>query len=147
MNYWLVKQDPANYPFEHFQKEKKTDWTGVRNYHGSQFIFVTMKKGDEVFYTIRVTEKIVVGFASVSKTFFPDRTADEGAWVAVELEAGKPLKNSVIRLAIKAESNTREYIVTCKERSRLSVMPLTKAEFDRDRHNGEADRRPGISPN
>ena len=47
MNYFLVKQDPANYPFDQFQKEKKTDWTGVRNYQAANFLR-DMKKGDEV---------------------------------------------------------------------------------------------------
>ena len=107
MNYWLVKQDPANYPFEQFQKEKKTDWTGVRNYQARNFLR-DMKKGDEVLFYHSGDEKAVVGFASVSKPAFPDPTADEDAWIAVELKAGKKLKTQYRwhRLRLNQSSRT-----------------------------------------
>ena len=94
MNYWLVKQDPANYPFEQFQKEKKTDWTGVRNYQARNFLR-GMKKGDKVLFYHSGDEKSVVGFASVSEPAFPDPTADDDGWIAVELKAGKRLGKPV----------------------------------------------------
>ena len=85
MSYFLVKQDPANYPFDQFVKEKKTDWTGVRNYQARNFLR-DMKKGDEVLFYHSGDEKAVVGMATVSKTAFPDPTADDDAWIAVEHE-------------------------------------------------------------
>jgi predicted RNA-binding protein with PUA-like domain len=94
MNYWLVKQEPESYSFADFQKEGRTDWTGVRNYTARNNL-KAMKAGDKVFYYHSGGEKAVVGLAKVTKTFFPDPTADDDAWVAVELEAGKPLKKPV----------------------------------------------------
>jgi len=32
MNHWLIKSEPSKYSWEQLQKDKKTDWTGVRNY-------------------------------------------------------------------------------------------------------------------
>jgi predicted RNA-binding protein with PUA-like domain len=126
MNYWLVKQDPANYPFEQFQKEKTTDWTGVRNYQARNFLR-DMKKGDDVLFYHSGDEKAVVGFAKVSKTAFKDPTADDDAWIAVELKAGKKMKNPVSLADIKAEPKLKEILLV--RNGRISVMSLTEAEY------------------
>jgi predicted RNA-binding protein with PUA-like domain len=127
MNFWLVKQDPANYPFEQFQKEKKTDWTGVRNYQARNFLR-DMKKGDEVLFYHSGDEKSVVGFCTVSKAAFPDPTADDDAWIAVELKAGKKLKTPVPLSSIKSSPSLAEILLV--RNGRISVMPLSKSEFD-----------------
>jgi predicted RNA-binding protein with PUA-like domain len=127
MSYWLVKQDPANYPFEQFQKEKKTDWTGVRNYQARNFLR-DMKKGDEVLFYHSGDEKAVVGLASVSKPAFPDPTADDEAWIAVELRARKKLSFPVLLSAIKAEPKLKDILLV--RNGRISVMSLTKQEFE-----------------
>ena len=127
MNYWLVKQEPESYSFADFQKEGKTDWTGVRNYTARNNL-KAMKTGDKVFYYHSGGEKAVVGMAKVTKTFFPDPTADDDAWVAVELEAGKPVKNPVSLAAIKA--NPKLANMQLVKLSRLSVTPVSKDEFD-----------------
>ena len=128
MNYWLVKQDPANYPFDQFQKEKKTDWTGVRNYQARNFLR-DMSKGDKVLFYHSGDEKAVVGFASVSKTAFKDPTAEDDAWMAVELKAGKKLAAPVPLSAIKAEPKLKDILLV--RNGRISVMSLTAGEFGR----------------
>jgi len=127
MNYWLVKQDPANYPFEQFQKEKKTDWTGVRNYQARNFLR-DMKKGDEVLFYHSGDEKAVVGNATVSKAAFPDPTADDEAWIAVELKAGKKLTKPVSLAQVKADPKLANILLV--RNGRISVMSLTKSEHD-----------------
>lgn len=127
MNYWLVKQEPESYSFADFQKEGKTDWTGVRNFTARNNL-KEMKVGDKVFYYHSGDEKAVVGLAKVTKSAFPDPTADEGSWVAVELEAGKPVKNPVTLASIKANPKLADMKLV--KLSRLSVSPVTKDEFD-----------------
>src|SRR6185369_7548705 len=127
MNYWLVKQEPNSYSFDDFRKDGKTDWTGVRNYTARNNL-KAMAKGDKVFYYHSNEGKEIVGMATVSKTFFPDPTAKEGDWVAVELEAGKPIKNPVTLAAIKANPKLKD--IALVRLSRLSVVPITKDEFD-----------------
>lgn len=127
MKYWLVKQEPESYSFDDFSKDKKTDWTGVRNYQARNFLR-DMKKGDDVLFYHSGGEKAVVGFASVSKAAFQDPTTDEEAWIAVELKAGKKFKNAVPLSAIKAEPKLSEILLV--RNGRISVMSLTKAEFD-----------------
>ena len=127
MKYWLVKQEPESYSFETFQKEGKTDWTGVRNFTARNNL-KEMKPGDKVFYYHSGEERAVVGLAKVSKAAFPDPTADEGSWVAVELEAGKAVKNPVTLAAIKANKKLADMKLV--KLSRLSVSPVTKEEWD-----------------
>jgi len=127
MKYWLVKQEPESYSFADFQKEGKTDWTGVRNYAARNNL-KEMKVGDKVFYYHSGDERSVVGLAKVTKEHFPDPTADEGSWVAVELEAGKTVKNPVTLSAIKA--NPKLAGMALVRLSRLSVTPVAKEEYE-----------------
>jgi predicted RNA-binding protein with PUA-like domain len=127
MNYWLVKQEPSTYSFDDFQKEKKTDWTGVRNYMARNFLR-DMKKGDSVLFYHSGDEKAVVGFATVSKAAFADPTADDDAWVAVELKAGKKFKQPVPLAEIKKDPKLANMLLV--KNSRISVMSVTEDEYD-----------------
>jgi predicted RNA-binding protein with PUA-like domain len=126
--YWLVKQEPEAYAWTDFVRDGKTDWTGVRNFQARNFL-KAMQPSDSVLFYESVTTKAVVGIAEVTKAAFPDKTADEGDWVAVELKAGKPLKNPVTLEQIKVVPALKD--IGLLRQSRLSVMPLKKTEFDR----------------
>ncbi len=127
MRYWLVKQEPSSYSFDTFRNDGRTDWTGVRNYAARNNLR-EMATGDKVLYYHSGDEKAVVGLAKVTKTAFKDPTADDEAWVAVELEAGKPVKKAVTLSAIKANPVLSN--IALIKLSRLSVVPVTKEEFD-----------------
>ncbi|MFN6964064.1 MAG: EVE domain-containing protein [Pyrinomonadaceae bacterium] len=125
MNYWMVKQEPGSYSFDDFIRDGKTDWTGVRNYQARNNL-LAMKKGDKVLFYHSGDEKQVVGHAKVSKAHFPDPT-DE-AWVAVELTAGKKLKRPVTLAEIRSTPSLKD--IALVKNSRLSVLPLTRDEYD-----------------
>ena len=125
MNYWLVKQEPEAYSFDDLVKESVTDWTGVRNFQARNNL-KAMKKGDKVLFYHSVSERSVVGTATVSKTAFPDPT--DGKWIAVEIKAGKKLKKPVTLDAIKG--NLALANIALVRQSRLSVLPLTKDEYE-----------------
>ncbi len=127
-NYWLVKQEPESYSFAMFVKDGKTAWTGVRNYQARNNLR-TMKKGDPVFYYHSGDEKQVVGLARVEKAAYADPTATEGDWSAVDLAAVKPLAKPVTLAAIKADKMLKD--MTLARNSRLSVSPVTEAQFNR----------------
>jgi predicted RNA-binding protein with PUA-like domain len=84
--YWLVKSEPDSYAWSDLVRDRKTAWTGVRNYQ-ARIHLNTMQTGDRVLFYESVTTKAVAGIAEVTKTAFPDSTADEPGWVAVELAA------------------------------------------------------------
>ena len=123
---WMVKSEPESYSWEQFAADGTTDWTGVRNY-AARLHLKAMKTGDKVLFYASMGPKAVIGTATVSKTAFPDATADEDGWVAVELKAGKALKRPVTLAEIKAEpSLARMQLI---RQSRLSVAPVTSEEF------------------
>ena len=128
MNYWLVKSEPAAYSWSQLAKDGKTAWTGVRNF-AARLNLRAMKKGDVVCFYHSVTDKQVVGLARVAKEFYPDATAEEGDWSCVDLEPLKPLKNPVTLEVIKADKILKAMKLV--RQSRLSVIPLTPAEFVR----------------
>lgn len=127
MNYWMVKQEPDSYSWDDFVKDGKTDWTGVRNYQARNNLR-DMKVGDKVLFYHSNIGKEVVGIAKVTKAAFPDPTAYDEKWVAVELSPVKPLKKPVGLGQMKENLALSELKLI--RQSQLSVMPVTKDEFE-----------------
>jgi predicted RNA-binding protein with PUA-like domain len=121
MQHWLVKQEPEKYPWVQFVKDKGTLWDGVRNY--------AMRKGDLVLFYHSVSEKAVVGVAKVTRETYPDPTAMEGDWSVVDLKPIKAMAVPVTLAQIKAEPKLAG--MGLLKQSRLSVSPLSAAEFKR----------------
>ena len=88
--YWLVKQEPEDFSWSDFVRDGRTAWTGVRNYAARNHLRA-MAKGDTVFFYHSGDEKSVVGLAEVIRPAYPDPTADEDGWVAVDLKPLRPL--------------------------------------------------------
>jgi len=126
--YWLVKQEPESYSWDDFVKEDGTQWSGIRNFQARNNLRA-MKKGDRVFFYHSVSEKRVVGVAVVTREHFPDPTAREGDWSAVELKPFKALQDPVGLEQIKADPELREMPLI--RHTRLSTMPLTGAQAKR----------------
>jgi len=126
--HWLVKSEPSAYAWEDLQKEGKTAWTGVRNFQARNNLRA-MKKGDFVLFYQSVTNPSVRGITKVVKEAYPDATAQEGDWSCVDLEKVRPLPSAVTLAAIKTDPSLAE--IALIKQSRLSVMPLTKSEYDR----------------
>ena len=127
-NYWLVKQEPEAYSWSTFLKEGRTAWTGVRNFQARNNLRA-MRKGDRVLFYHSVSEKQVVGLARVDREAYPDPTAREGDWSVVDLAPLKTLNNPVSLEMIKADKTLRDMPLV--RQSRLSVTPLSAAQFDR----------------
>jgi predicted RNA-binding protein with PUA-like domain len=126
--HWLVKSEPSAYSWEDLQKEGKTAWTGVRNFQARNNLRC-MKKGDLVLFYQSVTDPSVRGVTKVVKEAYHDSTAKEGDWSCVDLEKVRPLPSSVSLSDIKTDPSLGE--IALIKQSRLSVMPLTEAEYDR----------------
>ena len=126
--YWLVKQEPEAYSWSDFVKDRRTPWTGVRNFQARNNLRA-MRKGDLVFFYHSVSDKSVMGLARVEKEHYPDPTAEEGDWSVVDLVPVKALKRPVTLDQIKADKALQNMKLV--RQSRLSVTPLTEAEFER----------------
>jgi predicted RNA-binding protein with PUA-like domain len=125
MNYWMVKQEPEAYSFDDLIEEGKTVWTGVRNYQARNNL-KAMKTGDKVLFYHSVSEKSVVGLAEVAREEFPDPTDEK--WIAVEIKPLEKFSKTVTLDEIKAEKSLEN--IALIRQSRLSVVPLTREEFE-----------------
>lgn len=136
LGHWLVKSEPNTYGWAHLVKDKRTLWTGVRNFTARNHLSA-MKKGDLVLFYHSGEGKEVVGVAQVTAEAQPDTTAKAGeGWVAVELAPVKALAAPVTLAAVKAEPSLRD--IALVKLSRLSVMPIPKPAFERILAMGKA---------
>jgi predicted RNA-binding protein with PUA-like domain len=124
--YWMVKQEPTAYSWDQFVADGKAAWTGVRNYQARNNLRA-MKAGDEVFFYHSVVGKEVVGIAKVAREAYPDPTADDEAWVSVDLTPAKKLAQPVSLDLIKKTPALKD--IALVRNSRLSVIPITAEEF------------------
>ena len=125
--FWLVKQEPSAYSWTNFVADGKTAWTGVRNYTARNNLRA-MHKGDAVFFYHSVVGKEIVGLAKVVGEAYPDPTAKEGDWSAVELAPEKALPKPVTLDEIKRNPKLKEMALL--RLSRLSVQPVTGEQFE-----------------
>ena len=126
-NCWMVKQEPEVYSWTDFVGDGRTDWTGVRNYQARNNLR-EMKSGDRVLFYHSGKDKAVVGIAEVVKAAYPDPTADDPQWVAVDLKPIKAFDAPVQLAAIRYDKRLSQLPLI--RQSQLSVMPLTKDEFE-----------------
>ncbi|MFL6583379.1 MAG: EVE domain-containing protein [Chthoniobacterales bacterium] len=126
VNYWLVKSEPSAYSWENLVGDKSTSWTGVRNFTARNNLRA-MRLGDEVLFYHSVTEKAVVGVATVVREAYRDSTAKEGDWSAVDLKAKHAFKQPVSLDEIKGKAKLKGMALL--RLSRLSVQPVTSDEF------------------
>lgn len=146
MKYWLVKSEPEDYSIDDFSAEKNntTYWDGVRNYQARNFLRDEFKIGDKVlFYQSNTDPLAVVGMCEVVKEGYPDHTqfdpdhkhfdpkADpkNPTWFMVDIKLIKKFNNPVTLEDIKSSSKLKN-IKLVQRGNRLSVMPVTKDEFD-----------------
>ena len=128
MKHWLVKTEPDSYSFAQFRKDKTTAWTGVRSF-AARLNLRAMAKGDKVFVYHSVSDKAVVGVATVTKTAYPDPTiepGEKGDWVCVELKAGRAFPLPVTLETIKAHPTLKATLLV--RQGRLSVVPFSDAD-------------------
>jgi predicted RNA-binding protein with PUA-like domain len=142
--YWLMKCEPEAYTIHDLARDGETSWEGVRNYQARNFLRDQMQVGDGVlFYASNADPSGVTGLAEVSRAGYPDATAwkkghvyfDEGStkdkpiWYMVDIRFVEAFADVVPLETLKTTKGLENMVVTRKG-SRLSVQPVTKAEFD-----------------
>ena len=125
-SFWIIKQEPSQYNWKQFEKDRETYWDGVRNYQARNNL-KKMKKGDNLLFYHSVVGKEIVGIAEVTREAYPDPTTDDERWVVVDLKPIKPFKVPVTLEEIKTHKELSE--IALIKQARLSVMPITKKEF------------------
>jgi len=127
--HFLIKSEPSAYSFEQLVADGKTQWTGVRNF-AARNTLRTIKRGDLVLYYHSNEGKAVVGIARATREAYPDPTQDpeDDNWSAVDIEPVRALKTPVTLDEMRAHRLLGKMVIF--KQTRLSVVPVTKEEFD-----------------
>ncbi len=142
--YWLMKCEPSAYTIDDLARDTTSSWEGVRNYQARNFMRDQMQVGDGVlFYASNADPSGVAGLASIAragypdvfawkkghKYFDPDSRADTPTWYMVDIGFVDRFPE-IVPLAVLKETKGLENMMVTKKGSRLSVQPVTKAEYD-----------------
>jgi predicted RNA-binding protein with PUA-like domain len=124
--HWLVKSEPSSYAWERLVAEGGTRWDGVRN-PSARANLAAMRRGEAVLFYHSGEGKAVVGVARVAREAYPDPA--DLRWLAVDLEPVRALARPVALAELKADRALAG--LPMLRQPRLSVVPLTKQEFER----------------
>lgn len=153
--YWLMKCEPDAYTIDDLKRDGRASWEGVRNYQARNFMRDDMQVGDGVlFYASNADPSGVTGLAEIARAGYPDHTAwqkghqyfdadtakDAPRWFMVDVAFVDRFPGVVALETLKATPGLEEMMVT-KKGSRLSIQPVTKAEFDIVVRLGKQTRR------
>jgi predicted RNA-binding protein with PUA-like domain len=140
---WLMKCEPTAYTIDDLARDTRTGWEGVRNYQARNFMRDHMQVGDPVlFYASNADPSGVTGLARIARAGYPDpfawkrghqyynaaSTPAKPIWYTVDLEFVERFP-SVVPLDTLRETPGLEEMIVIKKGSRLSVQPVTRAEF------------------
>lgn len=128
MAQWLVKEEPDHYGFAQLRRDRKTSWSGVRNPLAQKHLR-TIRKGDRIFYYHTGKEKAIVATAAAASDAYPDPADGTGKLFAVDIVPEEELPRPVTLAEIKADTAFASFPLV--RMSRLSVMPVTDAEWAR----------------
>ncbi|MBP9143156.1 MAG: EVE domain-containing protein [Thermoanaerobaculia bacterium] len=142
--YWLMKCEPEAYTIGDLERDRSTTWEGVRNYQARNLLRDDMQVGDGVlFYASNAEPSGVTGLAEIVRSGFPDPTAwrqgheyfdpastkTKPVWYSVEIGFVERFAATLPLATLKATRGLDKMLVTQKG-SRLSVQPVTRAEYD-----------------
>jgi predicted RNA-binding protein with PUA-like domain len=126
--HWLMKSEPSKYSFAQLVRDGRTMWDGVRNFEARNFMRA-MREGDLVLFYHSNDGKSVVGVARVAREAYPDPTSEGEDWSAVDIEPVVAFKVAVSLDTIRSDPALLD--IALLKRSRLSVVPVTEAHFER----------------
>jgi len=148
MNHWLFKSEPATFSIDDLGKAPKQTaaWDGVRNYQARNMLRDSIKKGDLVFFYYSSCDVPgIAGIVSVVKEGYPDETAfdpkndhydadskaSDPRWYVVDVKLLRKFERIITLDALRKHAGgALEEMVLLRRGSRLSVMPVTKKEWD-----------------
>lgn len=122
MSWYLLKTEPSEYSFADLQKDKKTTWDGVTSPAAVKHMR-EMKAGAQLIIYETANQKRTVGTATAVSVDPSDPKNPR-----LEIVAGQALKKSTMLAEIKSNKLFKDSPLV--REGRLSVVPLTKAQYD-----------------
>lgn len=157
MNHWLMKSEPDAFGIADLARVKVEPWTGVRNYMARNHMR-SMAVGDAVLFhhsnadppgvaglarVVRVNVVDELQFDPASKYYDPKATREKPIWDCVEVEYVETLPRYVELGEMRADPALADMLLL-KRGMRLSVQPVTAAEYARIVALGHRTKRPTI---
>jgi predicted RNA-binding protein with PUA-like domain len=128
--YWLMKCEPSAYTIDDLKRDGRTSWEGVRNYQARNIMRDDMQVGDGVlFYASNADPSGVSGLAKIVRAGYPEARQAKPVWHMVDIAFVERFAGTVSLETLKSTPGLEKMMVTRKG-SRLSVQPVTKAEYD-----------------
>jgi predicted RNA-binding protein with PUA-like domain len=142
MAYWLMKSEPDVFGYSDLVRAKREGWDGIRNYQARIFLRA-MRRGDQaIFYHSNATPPGAAGVMKIVKEAEPDPTQfdptckyfdpgskpDEPRWDLVTVAPVKQL--TFVPLDVLRTMPELADSRLLAKGNRLSIIPLTDAEFD-----------------
>jgi predicted RNA-binding protein with PUA-like domain len=145
MKYWLFKSEPGSFSIDDLaaSKNKTTHWEGVRNFQARNFLRDDVARGDLVFFYHSIAKPSgIAGICEVTRAGYPDHTAldpeskyfdpraskDNPIWYMVDVKLRQKF-GDIIPLRSLKETPGLEGMMVCQKGSRLSIQPVTAAEW------------------
>ena len=143
-NYWLMKCEPSAYSIDDLARDGVTTWEGVRNYQARNFMRDQMQVSDGVlFYASSADPSGVTGVAEITRGGYPDAfawkkghkyfdpasTPEKPLWYLVDVKFVERFPE-IVPLDVLKKTPGLEQMMVIRKGARLSVQPVTKAEFD-----------------
>lgn len=144
--YWLMKSEPTDFSVGDFRnaRNQTATWDGVRNYQARNFLRDEIKPGDGVlFYHSSVEPVGIAAEAVVTREGYPDHTAldpknehydpksspEKPVWYMVDVKLVRAC-GEIITLKRLREISALKHMMVLRRGARLSVQPVTPAEWD-----------------
>lgn len=138
-----MKSEPDEYSIDDLARDKQAPWFGVRNYQARNFMRDTMRVEDEVlFYHSSCPEPGVVGLARVASAPYPDETQfdqkspyydpkatkESPRWMLVGVKFVRKFQQTVSLSVLRQEKSLKNLVIL-RPGNRLSITPVTLAEY------------------
>ncbi len=148
MNHWLLKSEPDSFSVDDLRQAPRQTaaWDGVRNFQARNMLRDSMKKGDQAFfYHSSCDVPGIAGIIGIVKEGYPDETAfdpkhhhydpdskpDAPRWYVVDVKLVRKFKRIITLDELrKHAAKTLKDFVLLRRGNRLSVMPVSKKDWD-----------------
>jgi predicted RNA-binding protein with PUA-like domain len=142
--FWLMKSEPSECSIDDAlaAPNATVPWTGVRNYQARNYMRDEMHVGDRAFfYHSSCPEPGIAGIVEISRVAYPDATQfdpksayydakstpEAPRWVNVDVKLVR--KTPLVSVPTLRETRGLEDMVTLRRGNRLSITPVTPAEW------------------
>lgn len=144
MQYWLMKSEPDVFGIDDLERVGVEPWDGVRNYQARNMMRDEMKKGDLAFlYHSNCEVPGIVGIMTIDREGYPDSSAwdpqakyydpksppEAPRWYRVDVRFKRRLERTITLAELKEHPGLQDMALV-RRGNRLSVMPVTKGQWD-----------------